>query len=327
MLGQSKTVWQAEIDAACELIDFWRFNVHYAREILAEQPIANPGRVEPHRPPTARGIRLRDHPVQLHRDRGQPADGADADGQHGDLEAVAHPAARRAPHHGAAGGGRPAAGRDQHAARRRLAVSDVALLHPDLAGIHFTGRHPRSSSCGARWGRTSRNTAPIRDRRRDRRQGLHRGASVGRPRRAADGAGPGAFEFQGQKCSAASRAYVPRSVWKNSRTTRRRDRDAHDGRRHRPVQLHGSGHRRPRVRQAQEGDRPRQAVLEARRDRRGGGRRLDRLFRAAHRGGVGDPTTRYSSEEYFGPILAVHVYDDTPSRRWWTRWSRSRRTP
>ncbi|MEO7351121.1 MAG: aldehyde dehydrogenase family protein, partial [Marmoricola sp.] len=41
MLGQSKTAWQAEIDAACELIDFWRFNVHYARGILAEQPIAN----------------------------------------------------------------------------------------------------------------------------------------------------------------------------------------------------------------------------------------------------------------------------------------------
>ena len=41
MLGQSKTVWQAEIDAACELIDFWRFNVHYARRILADQPIAN----------------------------------------------------------------------------------------------------------------------------------------------------------------------------------------------------------------------------------------------------------------------------------------------
>ena len=41
MLGQSKTAFQAEIDAACELIDFWRFNVHFARQILAEQPIAN----------------------------------------------------------------------------------------------------------------------------------------------------------------------------------------------------------------------------------------------------------------------------------------------
>ena len=41
MLGQSKTAFQAEIDSACELIDFWRFNVHFAKQILAEQPIAN----------------------------------------------------------------------------------------------------------------------------------------------------------------------------------------------------------------------------------------------------------------------------------------------
>ena len=43
MLGQGKTVQQAEIDAACELIDFWRFNVAFAREILANQPISSPG--------------------------------------------------------------------------------------------------------------------------------------------------------------------------------------------------------------------------------------------------------------------------------------------
>ena len=43
MLGQSKTAIQAEIDSACELIDFWRFNVHFARQILAEQPISSPG--------------------------------------------------------------------------------------------------------------------------------------------------------------------------------------------------------------------------------------------------------------------------------------------
>ena len=51
-----------------------------------------PGRLEPHRPPAARGLRLRDHPVQLHRDRRQPADRAGADGQHRGLEAVADPA-------------------------------------------------------------------------------------------------------------------------------------------------------------------------------------------------------------------------------------------
>ncbi|NED64424.1 aldehyde dehydrogenase family protein, partial [Streptomyces sp. SID10244] len=43
MLGQSKSVQQAEIDAPCELIDFWRFNVTFAREILAEQPVSSPG--------------------------------------------------------------------------------------------------------------------------------------------------------------------------------------------------------------------------------------------------------------------------------------------
>ncbi|MCU1612270.1 MAG: delta-pyrroline-5-carboxylate dehydrogenase precursor, partial [Pseudonocardiales bacterium] len=43
MLGQSKSVQQAEIDAACELIDFWRFNVHYGRQILAQQPNSAPG--------------------------------------------------------------------------------------------------------------------------------------------------------------------------------------------------------------------------------------------------------------------------------------------
>ena len=94
MLGQSKTGYQAEIDAACELIDFWRFNVHFARQILAEQPPLNaPGVWNRSRLPPARGLRLRDHPVQLHRDRRQPADRAGADGQHRGVEAVADAAA------------------------------------------------------------------------------------------------------------------------------------------------------------------------------------------------------------------------------------------
>jgi 1-pyrroline-5-carboxylate dehydrogenase len=48
MLDQSKTVQQGEIDAACKLADFWRFNVHFARHVLAEQPAANsPGDLQP----------------------------------------------------------------------------------------------------------------------------------------------------------------------------------------------------------------------------------------------------------------------------------------
>ena len=87
MLGQSKTVFQAEIDAACEIIDFWRFNVHYGQELLDEQPIERPHDVESARVPRARGVRLRGHAVQLHVDCRQPADRAGADGQHGRLEA------------------------------------------------------------------------------------------------------------------------------------------------------------------------------------------------------------------------------------------------
>ena len=95
MLGQSKTAYQAEIDTPCELIDFWRFNVHFARQIIAEQPISSPGvwnRLE-YRP--LEGFVYADHPLQLHRDRGQPADRAGADGQHRGLEARADPGRRR----------------------------------------------------------------------------------------------------------------------------------------------------------------------------------------------------------------------------------------
>ena len=120
MLGQSKTAYQAEIDAACELIDFWRFNVALRPADPAPSSRSSvPGRLEPDRLPAARGLRLRDHAVQLHRDRRQPADRAGADGQHRGVEAVAHPAVRRALHDAAARGGRAAAGRHQPGDRRR----------------------------------------------------------------------------------------------------------------------------------------------------------------------------------------------------------------
>ena len=69
MLGQSKTAHQAEIDAACELTDFLRFNVEYMTRIYAEQPLSSPGvwnRLE-YRP--LEGFVLRRLAVQLHRDR------------------------------------------------------------------------------------------------------------------------------------------------------------------------------------------------------------------------------------------------------------------
>jgi len=54
MLGQSKTVFQAEIDSACELIDFWRFNPSYAQSIYEDQPMSS-RRLEPSRVPALEG--------------------------------------------------------------------------------------------------------------------------------------------------------------------------------------------------------------------------------------------------------------------------------
>ena len=115
--------YQAEIDAACELIDFLRFNVPLRPADPRRAAAVVARRVEPVRPPPAGGLRLRDHPVQLHRDRRQPAARARADGQHRGLEAVADPAVRGALHDAAARGGRPAARRDQPGHRRRPARS------------------------------------------------------------------------------------------------------------------------------------------------------------------------------------------------------------
>ena len=72
MLGQSKTAFQAEIDAAAELIDFWRFNAHYGQELLDEQPISDHTMWNQLEYRGLEGLRLRGDAVQLHVDRRQP---------------------------------------------------------------------------------------------------------------------------------------------------------------------------------------------------------------------------------------------------------------
>ena len=102
MLGQGKTVQQAEIDSACELIDFWRFNVGLRPADPRRPADLLTGGLEPDRLPAAGRLRVRHHAVQLHRHRREPAHRAGPDGQHGDLEAEPDPAVRRALDHGAA---------------------------------------------------------------------------------------------------------------------------------------------------------------------------------------------------------------------------------
>ncbi|WP_328384411.1 L-glutamate gamma-semialdehyde dehydrogenase [Streptomyces sp. NBC_00400] len=217
MLGQSKTAQQAEIDTPCELIDFWRFNVHFARQILAEQPPANSPGVwnrSDHRPlegfvyaitpfnftaiagnlPTAPALMgnvvvWKPSPtqtyaavllMQLLEEAGLPK---------GVINLVTGD------------------GKD---------VSEVALTHPELAGIHFTGS---TKTFQYLWKTVGNNIENYKTYPRLVGETGGKDFIVAHP--SADRAvlktamTRGAFEFQGQKCSAASRAYVPASLWNN----------------------------------------------------------------------------------------------------------------
>ncbi|MGY2065244.1 L-glutamate gamma-semialdehyde dehydrogenase [Blastococcus sp. SYSU DS0619] len=214
MLGQSKTAQQAEIDSACELIDFWRFNVHFARQILAEQPESSPGvwnRTD-HRPLegfvyaitpfnfTAIAGNLPTAPALM----GNTVVWKPAPTQ----QFAAHFLMRLLEEAGLPPGVINLVTGDG------VAVSEVALTDRDLAGIHFTGSTPVFQHL---WRTVGENIANYRGYPRIVGETggkdfvvAHSSADVDVLRTALV---RGAFEYQGQKCSAASRAYVPRSVW------------------------------------------------------------------------------------------------------------------
>ncbi|HVL85451.1 MAG TPA: L-glutamate gamma-semialdehyde dehydrogenase [Pseudonocardia sp.] len=214
MLGQSKTPIQAEIDAACELADFWRFNVAYAREILERQPNNVPGawnRMD-YRPLegfvyaitpfnfTAIAGNLPTAPALMGNTviwKPSPTQGLAAHLTMLLLEEAGLPPGVI---NLLTGDGKEA--------------SEVLLLDRALAGIHFTGS---SATFQYLWQQVGANV----------------GRYAGYPRLVGETGGKdfvvahtsadvdvlrtalvrGAFEYQGQKCSAASRAFVPRSLW------------------------------------------------------------------------------------------------------------------
>ena len=215
MLGQSKTSYQAEIDSACELIDFWRFNAYFGRQILEDQPIRNaPGvwnRTD-HRPlegfvyavtpfnftaisgnlPTAPALmgntviwkpattqqRAASVVMEILQEAGLPGGVINMVTGHG------------------------------------VEVSKVTMEHPDFAGLHFTGS---TRVFHMLWGQMGSNIANYRSYPRIVGETggkdfvvAHKSADVDVLRTALV---RGAFEYQGQKCSAASRAYIPVSIW------------------------------------------------------------------------------------------------------------------
>src|SRR5580704_2248250 len=139
MLGQSKSPFQAEIDAACELIDFWRYNVHYARRLLAEQPQSGPGswnRLE-YRP--LEGFVLAITPFNFTSIAGNLPTAPALLGN--TVLWKPSPTQQLSAHYTMrlleAAGLPP--GVINLVTGDGQAVSRVALPHPDLAGIHFTG--------------------------------------------------------------------------------------------------------------------------------------------------------------------------------------------
>lgn len=214
MLGMSKTPIQAEIDSACELIDFWRFNIHYMEQIYRQQPQSTPlswNRVE-HR--GLEGFVFAVTPFNFAAIAGnlptapammgnvvvwKPASSAVYPAYHilKILEQAGLPPGVINFVPGSGG-----------------TVGDPVLAHPALAGIHFTGSTPVFQNMWKTIGNNIQNyyTYP-------RIVGETGGKDFIFAHASADidalsvALVRGAFEYQGQKCSAASRAYIPKSIW------------------------------------------------------------------------------------------------------------------
>lgn len=312
MLGQSKTAYQAEIDAPCELVDFWRFNVAFARQILAEQPVSSAG--------------------VWNRTDYRPLDGFVYAVTPFNFTAIAGNLPTAAALMGNTVVWKPSVTQTFSAYLTMqvleaaglppgvinlvtgdgYAVSDVVLADPRLSGIHFTGS---TATFQHLWKEVGSNIG--------RYQGYPRlvGETGGKDFIVAHSSAQpdvlrtamirGAFDYQGQKCSAASRAFVPRSVWQRmgddflGATEALRYGDVTD--------LTNFGG----------------ALI----DRRSYAKNTQAIERAKGAAGVtiaaggeyddsegyfvkptvllsDDPTDEAFSTEYFGPILAVHVYPD-----------------
>ncbi len=312
MLGQSKTAIQAEIDSACELADFWRFNVAYARQIMAEQPGSSPGvwnRMD-HRPLegfvyaitpfnfTAIAGNLPTAPALM----GNVVLWKPATTQ----SFSAHLTMRLLEEAGLPPGVINLVTGDGYAA------SEVALADPGLAGIHFTGStrvfRQLWAQVGANIGRYRCYPRIVGETGGKDFVLAHPSADVDVLRTALV---RGAFEYQGQKCSAASRAYVPRSVWERMRDDLVSEVDGlamgdvtdFDNFLGAVIDERSFGKLSRVLGKAREHSTLEIAAGGTADDEQGYFVRPTVLLGT-------DPTHEVFRNEYFGPVLAVHVYDD-----------------
>ena len=214
MLGQSKTAFQAEIDAASEMIDFWRFNAYFAQELYHEQPVSSPGMwnmmeyralegfvyaITPFNF-TAIGGNLTTAPALMGNTViWKPASSAMLSSYYTlrVLEAAGMPP-----------------GVINFVPGEARQITSVLLDSPELAGVHFTGSTEVFNSM---WKKVGENIGRYRS--YPRLVGETGGKDFivahpsADPQEVAVAIARGGFEYQGQKCSAASRVYVPQSLW------------------------------------------------------------------------------------------------------------------
>jgi len=313
MLGQSKTAFQAEIDAAAELVDFWRFNPYYAQQLYDEQPLSDRtmwnqldyrplegfvyavtpfnftaiGGNLPTAPalmgntvvwkPAATAMLSSYYTMKLLEEAGLPP---------GVINFVP---------------GDPAK------------VSEILLTHRDLAGVHFTGS---TGVFNSMWETIGRNMGNYRSYPRIVGETGGKDFIVAHPsadpQQLAVAMVRGAFEYQGQKCSAASRAYVPQSLWpdvKERAVAMMRDirmGDVQDFRNFMGAVIDKKAF--TRIGEYLDDAKRNASIVQGGTSKGDAGYFVEpTLVETA------DPGYRLLCEEIFGPVLTVHVYADA---RW-----------
>lgn len=216
MIGQSKTIFQAEIDSACELIDFLRFNVEYMAQIYEEQPESSEGvwnRLE-YRP--LEGFVYAITPFNFTAIAGNlPASAAlmgntviwkPSDSQIYSAQVIMEVFKEAGVPDGVINMvmGDP------------VMITDTILAHPDFTGVHFTGS---TNVFKGIWEKIGKNIHTYKTYPRIVGETGGKDFILAHPtanaKQVATAITRGAFEFQGQKCSAASRAYIPKSLWED----------------------------------------------------------------------------------------------------------------
>jgi 1-pyrroline-5-carboxylate dehydrogenase len=310
MLGQSKTVFQSEIDAACELVDFWRFNTAFAAELYAEQPISTAGMWNQTDYRGLEGFVYAVSPFNFTAIGGNLS-GAPALMGCGVLWKPASTAILSSWYvmQTLQEAGLPP-GVINFVPGDAAAVSNQALVHPSLAGVHFTGS---TAVFNSMWKTIGGNIDRYKTYPRIVGETGGKDFIVAHP--SADAAAVavaivrGGFEYQGQKCSAASRAYIPKSLWPAVRDQaiammkEIRMGDVADFRNFMGAVIDKKAFERI---SEYLGDAKKNAKIIA----GGGVRGEEGWFVEPTLIQTEDPSYRLLCEEIFGPVVTVYVYDD-----------------